>query len=130
MAHKCVQPAEILALRKEGKTEELARLAKEIDETQCTYCRRSLILGASQDIPSETTKTPATQQTIPTPTGAIEDDTFSLRISNLLKNVNITTWEQLTNYTEDKMSKFRALGRGGLKEIKRRLAERGLSLKQ
>ena len=61
---------------------------------------------------------------------SIEELELSVRSSNCLRRADIHTVEQLINKTEDEMSKIRNLGKKSLNEIKKRLTEIGLSLKQ
>ena len=61
---------------------------------------------------------------------SIEELELSVRSSNCLRRADIHTVEQLINKTEDEMSKLRNLGKKSLNEIKKRLTEIGLSLKQ
>lgn len=61
---------------------------------------------------------------------SIEELELSVRSSNCLRRADIHTVEQLINKTEDEMSKVRNLGKKSLNEIKKRLTEIGLSLKQ
>ena len=53
--HKCIQPNDILNLRKDGKTEELRQIAEKINQDECPYCKRSLMLGMTRDIPGTIT---------------------------------------------------------------------------
>jgi DNA-directed RNA polymerase subunit alpha len=61
---------------------------------------------------------------------AIEELEFSVRSYNCLKRANINTIGELTEKTEDEMMKVRNLGKKSLEEVKSKLAERGLSLKE
>ncbi len=61
---------------------------------------------------------------------SIEELELSVRSSNCLRRANIDTVEKLTQKTEDDMIKVRNLGRKSLSEIKSKLAEIGLSLKE
>ncbi|MGI6556031.1 MAG: DNA-directed RNA polymerase subunit alpha [Pseudoramibacter sp.] len=61
---------------------------------------------------------------------SIEELELSVRSSNCLRRANIDTVEKLTQKTEEDMMKVRNLGRKSLNEIKRKLAEMGLSLSQ
>lgn len=60
---------------------------------------------------------------------SIEELELSVRSNNCLRRADIHTVEQLINKTEDEMAKVRNLGKKSLNEIKKRLAEMGLSLK-
>lgn len=61
---------------------------------------------------------------------SIEELELSVRSSNCLRRANIDTVEKLTEKSEDDMMKVRNLGRKSLLEIKSKLAEIGLSLRQ
>lgn len=61
---------------------------------------------------------------------SIEELELSVRSNNCLRRADIHTVEQLINKTEDEMAKVRNLGKKSLNEIKKRLAEMGLSLKR
>ncbi len=60
----------------------------------------------------------------------IEELDLSVRSYNCLKRANINTVEELTLKTEDEMMKVRNLGKKSLEEVKHKLAELELSLKQ
>ncbi len=60
---------------------------------------------------------------------SIEELELSVRSNNCLRRADIHTVEQLINKTEDEMAKVRNLGKKSLNEIKKRLAEMGLSLR-
>ncbi|SJZ98911.1 DNA-directed RNA polymerase subunit alpha [Selenihalanaerobacter shriftii] len=60
----------------------------------------------------------------------IEELDLSVRSSNCLKRAGINTVEELTDKTEDDLMKVRNLGKKSLKEIKDKLSELELSLKQ
>ena len=60
----------------------------------------------------------------------IEDLDFSVRSFNCLKRANINTVADLAEKTEDDMMKVRNLGRKSLEEVKKKLEELGLTLKQ
>lgn len=59
----------------------------------------------------------------------IDDINFSVRTKNALKVNNIKTLDQLLNCTESKLSKTRAFGHKSMSELKDRLADFGLKLK-
>lgn len=61
---------------------------------------------------------------------SIDELELSVRSYNCLKRAGINTVEELCNKTPDDMMKVRNLGRKSLNEIKRKLAEMGLSLSQ
>ena len=61
---------------------------------------------------------------------SIEELELSVRSNNCLRRADIHTVEQLVNKTEDEMAKVRNLGKKSLNEIKKRLAEMGLSLRR
>lgn len=60
----------------------------------------------------------------------IEDLDLSVRSFNCLKRANINTVVDLAEKTEDDMMKVRNLGRKSLEEVKKKLEELGLTLKQ
>ena len=60
----------------------------------------------------------------------IEELELSVRLFNCLKRAAINTVEELTNRTEEDMMKVRNLGKKSLDEVKHKLEELGLSLKQ
>jgi DNA-directed RNA polymerase subunit alpha len=60
----------------------------------------------------------------------IEELDLSVRSSNCLKRAGINTVEELTSTTEDELMKVRNLGKKSLLEIKAKIAELDLSLKQ
>lgn len=60
----------------------------------------------------------------------IEDLDISVRSFNCLKRANINTVADLAEKTEDDMMKVRNLGRKSLEEVKKKLEELGLTLKQ
>lgn len=60
---------------------------------------------------------------------AIEDLDLSVRSYNCLKRANINTVGDLTEKTEEDMMKVRNLGRKSLDEVKKKLEEYGLELK-
>ena len=60
----------------------------------------------------------------------IEDLDLSVRSFNCLKRANINTVADLAEKTEDDMMKVRNLGRKSLEDVKKKLEELGLTLKQ
>ncbi|GAF40087.1 DNA-directed RNA polymerase subunit alpha [Agrilactobacillus composti DSM 18527 = JCM 14202] len=60
----------------------------------------------------------------------IEELDLSVRSYNCLKRAGINTVQELTNKTEADMMKVRNLGRKSLEEVKNKLSDLGLSLKQ
>ncbi|HLT56716.1 MAG TPA: DNA-directed RNA polymerase subunit alpha [Bacillota bacterium] len=60
----------------------------------------------------------------------IEELDLSVRSYNCLKRAGINTVQELSNKTEEDMMKVRNLGRKSLEEVKSKLAELGLSLRQ
>ena len=60
----------------------------------------------------------------------IEELELSVRSFNCLKRANIDTVEDLTQRTEEDMMKVRNLGKKSLDEVKQKLEELGLSLRQ
>ena len=61
---------------------------------------------------------------------SIDDLDLTVRSYNCLKRAGITTVEELTQKTEDEMSRVRNLGKKSLKEVKEKLAELNLSFKR
>jgi DNA-directed RNA polymerase subunit alpha len=60
----------------------------------------------------------------------IEDLDLSVRSFNCLKRANINTVADLAEKTEDDMMKVRNLGRKSLEEVKKKLEELGLALRE
>ncbi|NLY52918.1 MAG: DNA-directed RNA polymerase subunit alpha, partial [Firmicutes bacterium] len=60
----------------------------------------------------------------------IEELDLSVRSYNCLKRAGVNTVEELTRKTEEDMLKVRNLGKKSLQEVKDKLAELGLSLRQ
>lgn len=60
---------------------------------------------------------------------AVEDLELSVRSFNCLKRADINTVDDLTQKTEEEMMKVRNLGKKSLEEVKHKLAELGLGLK-
>lgn len=60
----------------------------------------------------------------------VEELDLSVRSYNCLKRANINTVEELTQKTESEMMKVRNLGKKSLTEVKNKLAELNLSLKE
>ncbi|NTW70727.1 MAG: DNA-directed RNA polymerase subunit alpha [Eubacteriaceae bacterium] len=61
---------------------------------------------------------------------SIEELELSVRSSNCLRRANINTVEELTTKSEEDMMKVRNLGKKSMNEIKHKLAEIGLGLRQ
>ncbi|MDQ9748310.1 DNA-directed RNA polymerase subunit alpha C-terminal domain-containing protein, partial [Acinetobacter baumannii] len=61
---------------------------------------------------------------------SIDDLELSVRSYNCLKRANINTVGQLTQKSEDDMMKVRNLGKKSLDEVKLKLAELGLGLRE
>ena len=61
---------------------------------------------------------------------SIDELELSVRSSNCLRRADIYTLDQLISKSEEDMAKVRNLGKKSLNEIKKRLSEIGLSLKQ
>ena len=61
---------------------------------------------------------------------AIEDLDLTVRSYNCLKRAGISNVEELTQKTEDEMSRVRNLGKKSLKEVKDKLNQLGLSFRQ
>ena len=60
----------------------------------------------------------------------IEELELSVRSFNCLKRAAINTVEELTHKSEDDMMKVRNLGKKSLDEVKLKLAELGLGLRE
>jgi DNA-directed RNA polymerase subunit alpha len=60
----------------------------------------------------------------------IEELDLSVRSYNCLKRAGINTVQELTDKSEADMMRVRNLGRKSLEEVKNKLAELGLSLRQ
>lgn len=60
----------------------------------------------------------------------IEELDLSVRSYNCLKRAGINTLQELTDKTESDMMRVRNLGRKSLEEVKNKLADLGLSLRQ
>ena len=60
----------------------------------------------------------------------VEDLELSVRSLNCLKRASINTVEELTQKTEDEMMKIRNLGKKSLDEVKLKLSQLGLSLRE
>jgi DNA-directed RNA polymerase subunit alpha len=60
----------------------------------------------------------------------IEDLDLSVRSYNCLKRAGINTLQDLTDKSEAEMMRVRNLGRKSLEEVKNKLADLGLSLRQ
>ncbi len=58
----------------------------------------------------------------------VQELDLSVRAVNCLESANITTVAQLVQHTESDLLKVRSFGKTSLREVKRRLAEHGLSL--
>lgn len=61
---------------------------------------------------------------------SIEDLDLTVRSYNCLKRAGIQNVEELTQKTEDEMSRVRNLGKKSLKEVKEKLTQLGLSFRQ
>lgn len=61
---------------------------------------------------------------------SIDELELSVRSSNCLKRTNINTVEELISRTEEEMGRVKNLGKKSLNEIKKKLAEIGLSFRQ
>lgn len=59
----------------------------------------------------------------------IEDLNLSIRSLNGLKRANYALISEITDHTEEEMSKIRNLGKKSIKEIKEKLIEKGLNFK-
>ena len=60
---------------------------------------------------------------------SIDDLDLTVRSYNCLKRAGISTVEELTQKSEDEMSRVRNLGKKSLKEVKEKLTSLGLSFK-
>ena len=60
----------------------------------------------------------------------IDELYLSVRSYNCLKRAGINTLQELTDKTESDMMRVRNLGRKSLEEVKNKLADLGLSLRQ
>ena len=60
---------------------------------------------------------------------SIDDLDLTVRSYNCLKRAGISTVEELTQKSEDEMSRVRNLGKKSLKEVKEKLASLNLSFK-
>jgi DNA-directed RNA polymerase subunit alpha len=60
----------------------------------------------------------------------IEELDLSVRSYNCLKRAGINTLQELTDKSEADMMRVRNLGRKSLEEVKNKLADLGLSLRQ
>ena len=87
--------------------------------------------------PDLTSVTPGTEPAEPVPpedpkhgilTMLIEELDFSVRSNNCLRRAGINTVGDLTNKSEDDLKKVRNLGTKSLEEVKKKLADLGLSL--
>lgn len=61
---------------------------------------------------------------------SVEDLDLTVRSYNCLKRAGITTVDELTQKTEEEMSRVRNLGKKSLKEVKEKLQQLGLGFKQ
>jgi DNA-directed RNA polymerase subunit alpha len=61
---------------------------------------------------------------------SIDDLDLTVRSYNCLKRAGISTVEELTQKTEDEMSRVRNLGKKSLKEVKEKLQALNLSFKR
>lgn len=62
--------------------------------------------------------------------GPIEKDAFTIRPSRILCKMKITTWGKLSDTTKEELLGQHGFGMTSLREVMRKLAEKGLSLKQ
>ena len=60
----------------------------------------------------------------------VEELDLSVRSYNCLKRANINTVQELVNKTDSEMMKVRNLGKKSLEEVKNKLAELNLFLKE
>ena len=59
---------------------------------------------------------------------AIADLDLSVRAANCLESARIQTVGELVNWTEERLLELRSFGKTSLREVKRKLADYGLSL--
>lgn len=67
---------------------------------------------------------------IPVEKKSIIELDLSVKAFNCLRRGNITTIEQLTGYTKSQLRQLRNMGIGTLSEVERKLADKGLALRQ
>ncbi len=63
-------------------------------------------------------------------TTSIEELELSIRASNILASVHVETVEDLSKWSEKELFAFRGFGKSSLREIKRKLADFGLTLRE
>ena len=89
-----------------------------------------LLTEVDADIPEDSLmKDHVNESTVKTANMSIDDLDLTVRSYNCLKRAGISTVEELTQKTEDEMSRVRNLGKKSLKEVKEKLAELNLSFK-
>lgn len=107
-------------IRPEDALAEAAKIAKEHFTVFVNFNENDLISEDETDESDEMIK-----QLLATPISELE---LSVRASNCLKNANVSTIGELTNMTEDEISKTRNVGKKSLQEIQEKLLERNLRL--
>lgn len=110
-----IKPEEAIALASKIMTDHFELLRK-LDPKG--LCEESLVKEKSAEVDQKTAHM------------AIEDLDLTVRSYNCLKRASITNVEELTQKTEEEMSRVRNLGKKSLKEVKEKLNELGLSFKQ
>ncbi len=80
------------------------------------------------EVPEEESKPPVDQELEAKLNTPIQELELSVRASNCLESVKVETVRQLVQMTEADLLKIRSFGKTSLREIKRKLADIGLSL--
>lgn len=80
------------------------------------------------EVPKEESKPPVDQELEAKLNTPIQELELSVRASNCLESVKVETVRQLVQMTEADLLKIRSFGKTSLREIKRKLADIGLSL--
>ncbi|MGP1576601.1 MAG: DNA-directed RNA polymerase subunit alpha [Treponema sp.] len=107
-------------IRPEDALAEAAKIAKEHFTVFVNFNENELISEDETDESDEKIK-----ELLATPISELE---LSVRASNCLKNANVSTIGELTNMTEDEISKTRNVGKKSLQEIQEKLLARNLRL--
>ena len=125
-----------------GNQTDFDKLTSEVWTDKTITARNALSLGAKilvdhftifTDLSETVGGTSTVVEKVETPKDKLLDMTIeeldlSVRSFNCLKRANINTVEDLSNKTQDEMSKVRNLGRKSLEEVEHKLAQLGLSL--
>lgn len=99
-------------------------------------CLQLFLIGKGDvDIPmpsviDETADKSAEEDVTPPTSMSIDDMDLSVRSNNCLRRAGINTVEELIQKSEEDMMKVRNLGRKSLDEVKKKLADMGLSLRK